>query len=200
MTPFVRTRPSLATLPPVKKRMITAKESMESLPGMQAVIDDRRLMLQIVNRRRRVWAITWVLATILLFLYGMFMLPQSFTSTVSIAMDQSSSVGAIGSLLPGLSGGSKKYVGVLKSRAFAEKVEAKIHLQQPYHLPKKEDALDQIKLATHFDDNVNDGLIYIEVTLRGPARFAPGASDLRERVRQAAADAANVYPDALVDY
>jgi len=49
-------------------------------------------------------------------------------------------------------------------------------------------------------DNPRDGLLYVSVTLDGPPRLAPHAERDRRRIKQSAAEAANLYGDLLRDY
>lgn len=181
--------------------MITNKDSVEPYPDRPLPSSDQSLMQQIVQHRKRAWIVLWGTTLVVCLLLGCFVFPQNYTSTVSISMQQSSMPGVIGSLLSaGGAGGTTKYLGVLKSRKFQEWVESRVHLQQLYHLPTHDDALNMIKTATRIDDNATDGLIYVEVTLGAPARFMPHTSEMREQVRQKAAEAANAFPDALGDY
>ena len=90
----------------------------------------------------------------------------------------------------------KKYVGVLKSRRFAEDVEEKAHRQKLYSLRRKTDAVDKIMCSAKFDDNPVDGLIYIEITLDAPAKLQPNSAQ-REKVRNATAVVANGYSEVL---
>jgi hypothetical protein len=134
------------------------------------------------------------------FLYGLFVCPQYFNCDVSITLEQPGTSSALGALSALGSNGTKKYLGVLKSRRFAEEVEEKAHLQQVYNLRRKWDAVDKIMRSAKFDDNVVDGLIYIDITLDAPPRLQPNSSKQRERVRAATAVVANAYSEALKNW
>ena len=157
------------------------------------------LLHAIFHRRKRTWAFLGIIVFVGLLLYNLFLVPQIFSATVSISMQQSATIASpIAALVGG--GGGKKYNGVLKSRSFAEYVEHKVHMQALFHMPKHEDALDFLTKVLKIDDNPNDGLLYLTVDLGGPARFTPHAEMQREQVKETTAAIANAYAAALRRY
>lgn len=161
---------------------------------------DLRRVAEILRRRSRVWVVLGGLLLGIGIGIGSLIIPQSYTSTVSLSIQQP---GGATSLLAGLAlpaSTSRKYVGVLKSRMVAEQVERKAHIRELYDLPTDEEAVQNLSRSVVVDDNPADGLLYIHVTLQGPPRFASGASDLRDRVKDAARRAADAYADTLRAY
>ncbi len=110
--------------------------------------------------------------------------------------------GSTGSLAGLLSMGSlqRKYIGVLKSRSFAEQAEKVAHLKDLYGLKRSSEVIDKYTKCVKFDDNATDGLIYINVSLDAPPIFIWNATDRRERVRQTAVIVARSYYKSLIDY
>ena len=179
--------------------MITSQES--DTPGfpIKTLHQSPDLVRVIARRRSKTWLISISGLFVVFFLIGLFLVPQNYSTTVSVAMQQSSMPSALAAIT-GMAPGSKKYLGVLKSRSFAERVEATAHLQQIYKLKNQREAVDFLLRAVRFDDNVTDGLIYIDVTLPAPARLAPDPEGRREKVRQATVIIGNKYTAVLQDY
>lgn len=132
---------------------------------------------------------------LLLALAQLFFLPQTYTAVASVSVMQSQAA----SPLAALAGQTEphKYIGVLQSRALAEQVESKIHLQQLYNLPTHRKAVEKLMQIVQPDDNANEGLLYVSVSLAGPPKWAPGAELRREDIENAAAAAANTYVAGL---
>lgn len=168
-----------------------------SIPEIRPPRDNRGLLQEIISRQRRTWFVTGLIVFFVSVVYGLLICPQYFTSSVSISMQQPGASSVLGTL--GMLGntGTKKYVGVLKSRRFAENIEEKVHLQRLYELKHKTDAVDKIMHSARFDDNAADGLIYIDITLDAPPKLQFDARGQREKVRTAAAIVANGYADEL---
>lgn len=127
--------------------------------------------------------------------------PRTYTATTSVALQQSSGISPIAQLTGG--GASKRYLGVLKSRALAAAVERHVHLQQVYGaktMPTEEAAISLLMNSVKPDDNAADGLLYIAVTLPGPPKLSRHPSPGVPQVESAAADAANDYALALKEY
>ena len=169
---------------------------MASGPAAEAVV--LRAML---HDRPRLWLRVWLITFVVLALLGLFALPQTYTSTLSLSLQQpgpSISGSGLGALV-GLGGGAKTYTGVLRSRRFATAAEAAGHLQRLEHLRTHADAVDEIMKDVHIDDNVLDGLVYVSVSLKGPPLFSfTGAA--RESVRHTAEVLCNSYATSLRNY
>lgn len=158
------------------------------------------ILKSLVSRRKRQWTQSFLLILVVALAIAFFVFPQSYNSTVSIAMQQPST--ATGSLTSLLSMGSvnRKYLGVLKSRSFVDMVEKVAGLKQLYELKRKSDVYEKYSRSVKFDDNVNDGLIYISITLDAPPLLMWGQDARRRKVRDTAAVIGNEYHKALLYY
>lgn len=161
---------------------------------------DRRLMLEVIQRGKRRFIVVFLLVVAAMLIYNLFFLPQTFSSTVSFSLMQSQ--GPSSPLLQAVMGGSGKqsYLGVLKSRRFAESAEQQESIKAFYKLETYEDAIDMIKRAVKVDENVPDGLISVACTLRGPARMESSKGNFRKEAAQKAANIANGYARGLLVY
>lgn len=179
--------------------MITKNSSRVTIATDEAVVDGS-LLGTIVRRRRWSWAFLGAGLFVTFLLGGLFLVPQSYTASVSIAMDQSSNTPSALAALTGMSGGGgKKYVGVLRSRLFASEVEQAEDVHDIYGI-SPDDAVDKIMKGIKVEDNALDGLMYVSVTLDAPARLAPDPTGMRYKIRQATARVANRYILALRHY
>jgi len=166
----------------------------------EIIIDGGRLSRSL-RRSLRLWVWLGPLMAGVLLLLLLALVPRTYTATTSVAIQQSSPGG--GGALAILTGGSssnKRYLGLLKSRDLAAKVERHVQLRTLYGLPD-EDAVTMLTQSIKPNDNAVDGLLYIDVTLPGP----PGLSLTRhgptaDQAKAAAAEAANDYALALKDY
>ncbi|HLK58862.1 MAG TPA: hypothetical protein VKU00_19975, partial [Chthonomonadaceae bacterium] len=181
--------------------MMKNQESGTS-PANQPSSDKPGILRALFQRRLRAWIFTGVVAFLVSLVLALNVFPQYFTSNASLSMAQpSASMQGIAALM-GMPTGARKYLGILKSRQFAEDIEKEVHLQQLYALKRHSDAIEKIQKATKFDDNATDGLIYIEVTLDAPARFSPIPKDKAksEQIRQAVVQITNMYPELLLQF
>jgi uncharacterized protein involved in exopolysaccharide biosynthesis len=154
----------------------------------------------VVRRRARILASAGFLLFLLFIMAGLFLIPQSFASRVSLSIVQG---GGTPSLLTGLGLGGrsdKKYVGVLKSRWIADKVENRVHLRDLYGLRDEDDAIEMLTHSVLVDDNPADGLLYIQVSLPGPPAWRAGPGGVRARIKQTATVCADAYADNLRAY
>jgi len=105
-------------------------------------------------------------------------------------------------LLGGGGGASRRYIGVLKSRALAASVERHVQLSRLYpgKFRTEDDAVTFLTKSIKPDDNA-DGLLYIAVTLPGPPKIALGhAGPGPAQIEAAAAQCADAYALALKEY
>lgn len=167
----------------------------------EIIIDGGRLSRSL-RRSLRLWVWLGPLMAGALLLLLLALVPRSYTATTSVAIQQASS-GSGGALaaLTGGSSSSKRYLGLLKSRDLAAKVERHVQLRTLYDLPSEEKAITLLTKSIKPDDNAVDGLLYIDVTLPGPpglslTHHGPSAT----QVKAAVAEAANDYALALKDY
>lgn len=167
----------------------------------EQILIDGDLVRGIWREKGRGWLAKGIGGAAALAVLGLCLLPQSFTASSSVAVQTSPGTGGALSFLTasGFSE-SRRYVGVLKSRTASAEVEQVVHLRSLYHLKSEEDAIEMLMKSVKPDDNTTDGLLYISVTLPGPARFQPGANERRIKIRQTAAAAANAYVTALRTY
>ena len=166
----------------------------------EQILIDPAVVRRVARRRGAAWLGGAIAGTALLSGIALAFVPQSFTATTSVAV-QTSSSGAGGALmaLAGAETDTKRYIGVLKSRMAASQVEQVVHLRTFYHLKTEDDAIDMLIKGMKPDDNATDGLLYINVSLPGPARLQP-AGARRNQVKRLAAIAANQYAAALRSY
>lgn len=168
-------------------------------PSEDPVVTINGFILRDIWRRRRATVLGTGVAVLLgLNALQLLVLPQTYSATVSIAVQQPSASGSGLALLTGQTP-SKKYLGMIRSRLLANVVEKSVHLQQLYALPTHNKALEMLMDSVKVDDNANDGLLFVTVNLPGPPAWLP-ASARRSRVKKAAMDAANTYQVALSDY
>lgn len=167
------------------------------------IIIDGPLLVRAVRRQLQGWLWKGPLVFAVLLLAALFLVPRSYTSSVSVAMQQPSATGGLAGLLGGGTGGggNKHYIGVLKSRDLALQVERRVNLRQVYgrgKLPTEIAAAALLMKGIKPDDNP-DGLLYISVTLPGPPKLALN-SPRPTQIEDAVARSANAYALALKNY
>jgi capsular polysaccharide biosynthesis protein len=166
----------------------------------QLKIDLVRLKGTVRQRSRGMLFVGLGVFTVLTLL-GLFSRAQTFTSSVSIAIQHPAQIG--GGLAAGLGLASRSdtnYTGVIKSRRFAEEVEKQTHFQALYHSAPRRLAVEQLMRCIKVEDSEDTGLLTIQVTLAGPPRFALNSDARRKLIKQKTADIANAYADALKTY
>jgi len=160
------------------------------------------LLGDILRRRAGLWAVLGPLLAAGLLLVLLWRMPPAFTSTASLSMQQEAG-GAGGGALSALSGlgggGTKSYLGVIRSRRFAAAAARQAGIQQIYGLPTAEDATDLVQKSVTLEDRT-DGLLYLGVTLPGPPRLSPGAAVQEARVRAATKQVTDTYLQSLGRY
>ena len=177
---------------------MTTGNATESISGDTTAQNTRNLIRSIYRKRRPVWIVLGIVVFIVSILIGLFVFPQSYTTTTSISLSQSDS-GSPLTLLTG-SSGKPKYLGPLKSRFFADQVEKAAHLKDLYHLRDEDEAVEKLQRAVRFDDNATDGLLYITTTLDAPAKMAANSEARRKKVQNTTAIVCNAYAKALKSY
>lgn len=166
----------------------------------EIIIDGGRLSRSL-RRSLRLWVWLGPLMAGALLLLLLALVPRTYTAMTSVAIQQSSPGGGALALLTGGSSSNKRYLGLLKSRDLAAKVERHVQLRTLYGLPDEDKAVTMLTQSIKADDNAVDGLVYIDVTLPGPpglslSHHGPSAA----QAKAAAAEAANAYALALKDY
>lgn len=134
-------------------------------------------------------------------LFFLFVMPQSFTATASVSVQQpGASSGGIVQALSGGTGSTKRYVGILRSRLLARQVAEKSDLMKACGFRTLNGAIRYLREdGMKVRDDTTQGLVFVDVTLPGPPLMRTRPGD-RERVSKAAAAAADVYVDALQRY
>jgi uncharacterized protein involved in exopolysaccharide biosynthesis len=160
---------------------------------------DGALLLDIARRRARVWAISGTILFAAILVIQLFFLPQAFTSTVSVTIQQppSTPLGGL-ALFTGMAN-SSKYIGILKSRRIADKVVKTLHLAQLYHTSPSRIS-HQLQTAVRVKDDTGDGLVYVDVAVPGPPLLGQDPLGLRPRLPGISARVGNAYVEALRQY
>ena len=167
------------------------------------IIIDGSLLTRVFRQQIRGWLWKGLLLFGLLLLLALLLVPRTYTSTVSLAIQQPAGSGGALAALTGGGGTTKRYLGILKSRQAAQHVERHVQLRQiygPKKFPTEEDAVEFLMKSVKPDDNAADGLLYITVTLPGQPKLSLSHSPAEAQVEAAAADAANDYALALKEY
>jgi len=173
-----------------------------ALPQDEIIVDGARLR-RAFRRQGRIWLWLGPLSVAAAVLLLGSITPRTYTAATSVALQQSSGVSSPLALLAGGGGSTKRYLGVLKSRALAQTVERHVHLRQLYGTKMfgtEDAAVDFLAKSVKPDDNATDGLLYIAVALPASPRLTPHPSPSVPQVEAAAADAANDYAGALKEY
>ncbi len=178
--------------------------TVQADPNVQQddIIIDGSLLMRVFRRQLLAWLWKGLLLFGLLLLLALFLVPRTYTSSVSVAVQQPAGGGALAALTGG-GGSTRRYLGILKSRQTAEQVERHVHLQQLYgshKFPTEEEAVQFLMKSVKPDDNAADGLLYIAVTLPGQPKLSLSHSPREADVENAAALAANDYALALKEY
>ena len=182
----------------------TAPQDKTPTAAQDEIIIDGPRLRRALRRQGRVWLWLGPLAAVAGTLVLAAFVPRSYTATTSVALQQSSGSGSALALLTGGGGGaSKRYLGILKSRALAETVERHVQLRRLYGaktFPTEDDAVEYLTKNVKPDDSATDGLLYVAVTLPGSPKLALHPSPTAAVAEQTAADAANDYAAALKVY
>jgi uncharacterized protein involved in exopolysaccharide biosynthesis len=167
------------------------------------IVIDGSLLRELALRRLRSWLLLGPVIFAAVMGVQLFLMPQTYTATVSVSVQQPTpSAGGSSALvlLGGAAAGAKKYIGILHSRMLAEKVERKYHLREFYKLPYERRAVDLLVDSVKPEDSATDGLLFLKVTLSGPPRFARDPERHRDKAKRLVADVANEYIAQLMDY
>ncbi len=134
-------------------------------------------------------------------LFFLFVMPQSYKATASVSVQQpGAAAGGIVQALSGGAGGTKRYVGILRSRLLAKQVAEKSDLMKACGFRTLNGAIRYLREdGLKVRDDSTQGLVFVDVTLPGPPLLRTSPAD-RQRMRTTAARAANLYVDALQRY
>lgn len=174
----------------------------QAVSSDEIIIDGARLR-RVFRRQGRLWLRLGPIAAAMLLLVLGLLVPRSYTAATSVALQQPSSTTSTLALLTGGSSGSKRYLGVLKSRSLAQAVERHVQLQALYgrsQFHTEADAVDFLTKSVKPEDSATDGLLYISVTLPGPPKLSLHPTPTALQVENASAAAANAYALALKNY
>jgi uncharacterized protein involved in exopolysaccharide biosynthesis len=164
------------------------------------IIIDGALLREAAWHRLRTWLVIGPVIFIAVAGYQLLRMPQSYTASVSISVQQGPGGGSSPLALLTGGGASKKYIGILRSRTLAEAVESKVRLRQFYRVHDERAAASMLMESIKPEDNASEGLLYLHLTLNGPPRYASDPDHKRERVKQLVADVANEYATQLRYY
>ena len=168
------------------------------------IIINGPLLSRAFRRQLRIWVWLFLPLLGLLLLLALCLVPRSYTSAVSIVIQQPVAGDSALALLAGGGGSSsKRYIGVLKSRDLAEFVERRVHLRDLYgvkQIPTEADAAQMLMKSIKPEDSATDGLLYATITLPGPPKFSLSHSPSNSQIEDAAALAANSYALGLREY
>ncbi|MCS6777254.1 MAG: hypothetical protein RMJ43_10615 [Chloroherpetonaceae bacterium] len=193
----------MATRIDPEKREITAPtEESPVTAEVKELRIDPSVVRVLVRRRWRAWGGVALSGFLGIGLYCFFGLPQNYTARTSLSIQRDeATVSSPLARFAGLGGGgNKSYLGVLRSRSFAERVERRVNLRALYGLKTTEEAVERIQKGLGVEESLTDGLTYIDVTLPAPPRLSPDPGGLRDRVRRMTAEIANAYTVELRRY
>src|SRR5579871_3733710 len=144
----------------MEDRRTTTENGVSPVQDSDLIIDGA-LLGEVARRRLRSWLITGPVIFAVIIGYQLLFMPQSYTSTASISVQQGGG-GGVSSPLALLMGSTptKKYIGILHSRLLAEAVAAKFHLRQFYKLPSERRAVDHLMDNIRPEDSVAEGLLF----------------------------------------
>ena len=164
------------------------------------IIIDGSLLTRVFQQQLRAWILKGLLLFGLLLLLALSLVPRTYTSNASMAIQQPSSGGGALAALTGGGGASKRYLGVLKSRRAAEQVERHVHLKQLYGLRLESDAVEMLMKSIKLEDNAVDGLLYITVTLPGHPKLSLKHSPTDAQIKETVVQTTNMYTLVLKEY
>lgn len=164
----------------------------------QDIIIDSSLLEDIWRRRVRLWLILVPAAWAALLAVFLFRVPRSFSSTASVALQQSS--GGMSGLATSLlaSSATKTYVGVLQSHRFALAGAKAADIQRVYQLKTENAAAQMVKSSVKIAER--DGLLYITTSLQGPPRYAVDAETRKAQIAAAAKKVTDSYVISLFSH
>ena len=162
---------------------------------------DFTLLREIFRRRMRLFLVVAPTLFLIFVGYGLFFAAQTFATYTSMAIQQTlPATSAVSLLSGGNASGGARYLGVLKSRSFAEQVEAIVHTQQLLGTKTQEDAVENLITATSVEDSPNLALLILRVETHGPARLARDPEGKREANKHLSAFIANAYVQVFRRY
>lgn len=187
---------------PEKRDMTAPTEEHPVTAEVRELRMDPSVVRMLVRRRWRVWGAFALSGFLGIGLYCFFGLPQRYTARTSLSIQREDApVASPLARFAGLGGGGNKtYLGVLRSRRFAERVEGRVGLRALYGLKTAEEAAERIQSGLRVEESLTEGLTYIDVTLPAPPRLAPDPQGMRGRVREMVAAIANAYTAELRRY
>ena len=163
---------------------------------------DLEKLTEIFRRCWKIWALVCVVLGGAVALLMLAFVPQNYSSTVSISIQQPGSggggAGALASLVGG-GGASKKYIGLLKSRTLVKKAALKANLTRLYDCKSDYELEKLADSSIKVEDSLTDGLLYVTVQLEGPSKLSRDTAK-RDAVRQASATMANSMAQGLITY
>lgn len=172
---------------------------MTSTTESDDLVIDTALLREVLWSNARKWLRVGIIFIVLAGLLALAVIPQSFTSTATVVVQQST---GDASALAMLAGGKQnaRYLGVLKSRTAAETVLRSTRFLELY--PKVKRRSKQILVlqkALKVDDDAATGMLNISVTVPGAPKLTLNYARTK-LAQQVAADVANAYVGVLRSY
>ncbi len=172
---------------------------MTSTTDKDDVVIDSALLRTAFGAQARAWAIRGPLAAAIACVVVLAILPQWYSATTSVAIQQAT---GDASSLSVLTGGktNTRYIGVLKSRTAAEQVMSQTNFMAMYGFESHAKAIDYLLKHVKVDDDATSGLLNITVSLPGPPHLSIGGGARTALVKKTSTDAANDYVAILRSY
>ncbi len=147
------------------------------------------------------WLGIGILAFLIILAASLFLAPRTFTSKLSLSVAlPTEAAGGLASMAGLSASPTAKYIGVLRSRRFAEEVESRAHLQSIYKTPSEEDMVDMILMGLTVTDSTRDGLIYLSLSLPAPPSLPRPSYARIQEMKTAVATATGLYGTVLREY
>lgn len=161
---------------------------------------DVRLLKLIFQKRLRLFLIVMPILFLMCLGYGLLLSPQTFSASTSVAIQQPVQVASAVSLLTGGASGASRYLGVLRSRSLAEQVEQIVHTQSFLGTKNLEETIEELQKMVRVEDFPIEGILVLQVEVKGPARLASDPGGKREAIRHLSAYIANAYIQVFKRY
>ncbi|HEY3328883.1 MAG TPA: Wzz/FepE/Etk N-terminal domain-containing protein [Capsulimonadaceae bacterium] len=172
---------------------------MSSITETDDLVIEPALLRKVFQDKARKWIPLGLLAAVLGTIISLAIIPQTYTSTTTVAIQQAGGDSSALSLLTG-SKSNTRYIGVLKSRTAAEEVLVSTKFSRLFEFRTHNKAVEFVQQHLKVDEDPLSGLLNVSVTLPGPPRIALAGDKRTKAVRDLAAEMANSYVSYLRSY